>query len=161
MEPLHIVFGDSNNDISWWQMCARAVVVFAYGLALVRLSGPRIFGKWGALDLVVALVIGSNLSRTLTGNAPLIPTLAASTLLVVLHWLLSSIAVRSRWFSRVVEGKPVTLGQQGQVDEQALRRAGITLADLHEALRGCGLETPEGTRKIVLESSGNISVLKD
>jgi len=55
-------------------------VIFAFGLALVRLAGRRVFVRWAALDIVVAVVVGSNLSRALTGTAPLGGTLAASTL---------------------------------------------------------------------------------
>ena len=64
------VFG-AMGDVSWFQECARSVLIFAYGLALVRSAGRRIFGKWSALDIIVAFVIGSNLSRALTGGAPL------------------------------------------------------------------------------------------
>ena len=94
MGILEFVFG-STGHISWWQECVRAIAIFAYGLILVRLAGRRIFGRWAALDIVVAIIIGSNLSRALTGNAPFGGTLAACALLVALHWVLAQgVAVR-------------------------------------------------------------------
>ncbi len=59
------------------QECARAVVIFAFGLLLMRFSGRRIFAQWSALDIVVAFTAGSNLSRAITGPVPLFGTMAA------------------------------------------------------------------------------------
>lgn len=160
MEPLHQIFGDSSNDVGWAEQSARAMLVFVYGLALVRIAGRRLFGKFGALDLVVSIIIGSNLSRVLTGNAPVVATLTATTLFFALYWVLAWVAVRSRPFSRLVEGEPVVLGENGNLDERRMRAANISLVDVHEALRQGGVEDAGATRKIVLEPSGHISVLK-
>lgn len=161
MEQLHQIFGDSNNDLTAWQMSARTLVVFAYGLVLVRLAGRRIFGRWSALDIVVSVIIGSNLSRALTGNAPLGPVLISSTVLVAIHWVLAAALAYSRPLSRLIEGRPVPLGENGEIDWGRLKRRTISEADIHEALRQCGVPDEKGTRKIVLEPSGKISVLKD
>jgi uncharacterized membrane protein YcaP (DUF421 family) len=157
---LDAVFGTTPH-ITWAQECARAVVIFAYGLAIVRLVGRRVFGKWAALDIIVSVVVGSNLSRALTGSAELWGTLAATTLLMALHWILSHLAARFPTLSRVFEGRPVHLGEDGRVDGRALRRHAVSEADLGEALRGSGLEDPSDARRVVLEPSGKISVLKD
>ena len=73
------VFGITPH-ITWTQECARAVVIFVYGFAIVRFVGRRVFGKWAALDIIVSVIVGSNLSRALTGSAELWGTLAATTL---------------------------------------------------------------------------------
>ena len=86
MEWIRTIFG-AMLDLSWVQECARAVLVFAYGLVLVRIAGRRVFGKWSALDIIVSIIVGSNLSRAMTGGAPLWGTLAATTLLMGLHRL--------------------------------------------------------------------------
>lgn len=62
-----LLFG-SLGHVSWLQECARAAVIFAYGLVLVRVAGRRVFGKWAALDIIVSVIVGSNLSRALTGK---------------------------------------------------------------------------------------------
>jgi uncharacterized membrane protein YcaP (DUF421 family) len=126
----------------------------------VRLAGRRVFGKWAALDIIVSIVIGSNLSRALTGSAHLWGTLAATTLLMALHWILSHAAARSPWLSHLLEGRSIHLGRDGQMDERALARYAVSEADIQEALRSAGLEGTVGTRRIVLEPSGKISVLK-
>ncbi|TPG53649.1 DUF421 domain-containing protein [Roseomonas nepalensis] len=153
------LFGPT-GQVTWWQECARALVVFAYGLALVRIAGRRVFGKWSALDIIVSVIVGSNLSRALTGSAPLGGTLAATTLLMAVHWVLANVAARSAWFSGLVEGTPIELARDGRAKAPALLRESISHSDLQEALRQSGVEDVADTRLIVLEPSGKITVLK-
>jgi len=153
------IFGTA-HDITWWQECARAVVIFFYGLLLVRVSGRRVFGKWTALDIVVSLIVGSNLSRALTGSAPFVGTLIATALLMVLHWILAHAAARVRPLSVLLEGKAIELARSGRTDRSVLVHHGISEDDLNEALRQSGVETVAETRLIALEPSGKITVLK-
>ena len=157
---LDTLFGPTGN-VTWAQECARAAVIFFYGLVLVRVAGRRVFGQWTALDIIVAIVTGSTLSRALTGNADLFGTLAATTLLMGLHWSLSQASARWSVLSRLVEGGSVRLAKDGHVDDRILLRHAVSQAALEEALRRAGIETPAGARLIVLEPSGSISVLKE
>lgn len=153
------IFG-AKDHLSVGQECVRAVVVFLYGLALVRLAGRRAFGKWAALDIVVSIVVGSNLSRALTGGAPFLGTLAATFVLMLLHWLLAHAAARSQLVSKAVEGEPIELAREGAHDVKARKIQAVSLADVQEALRQQGLEQVQEARRVVLEPSGKINVIK-
>jgi uncharacterized membrane protein YcaP (DUF421 family) len=150
----------TTNHLDWTQECARAVVIFVYGLIAVRLAGRRTFAKWSALDLIVSIVAGSNLSRALTGQAPFWGTLAATTLLMALHWVLARLAARSARMSRLLEGRSIPLGQSGRLEQRALARHAVSEADLNEALRVSGLASASDARLVTLEPSGKISVLR-
>jgi uncharacterized membrane protein YcaP (DUF421 family) len=136
------------------------VLIFAYGLLLVRLAGKRLSGRWSALDIVVSIIVGSNLSRALTGNAPLWGTLATTTLLVALHWVLAHAVARWSRLSRILEGHGERIGEGGRVDEAARLRHAVSEKDLNEALREKGLHDVSKTRLITLEPSGKITVIK-
>lgn len=82
---LYDPIGREEDAFSRWQNSVRAVVAFVIGLVFVRLAGKRVFGKWGALEILLAVMIGSNLSRAITGGAPLAPALAATAVLVGPH----------------------------------------------------------------------------
>lgn len=153
------IFG-SEHDISLVQECARTVLIFFYGLLLLRLSGRRTFADWSAFDIILSIIIGSSLSRALTGSAPLLGTLAAAAVLTALHVLLGHLVAYSRTLSRVIEGGPIELGADGRIDHRARRRTMISDCDIREALRAHGLEHEEMTRRIVLEASGAISIIK-
>ena len=160
MDWLSQVFG-VEHMVSWSQECARAALIFVFGLLLVRVFGRRVFAKWAAIDIVVAIVVGSNLSRALTGSAPLWGTLAACVLLMLLHWLFARGAAVWPAFSSVIEGNPVELVTGGIVHAETMRANGVSPTDLDEAVRNASLDTPEKALKITLEPSGRITVVKN
>ena len=153
------IFGVTGHA-TWYQECARSVLIFSYGLVLMRIAGRRIFGKWSALDIIVSIVIGSNLSRALTGNADLRGTLAATTLMVALHWVIAHAVARSAMLSRMVEGSAVELARSGAAITRMFLRHAVSEADLNEALRQTGVQEVSGTKVITLEPSGKITVLR-
>ena len=153
------IFG-SGSDLTWYQEGARTLLIFAYGLLLVRIAGRRLFGKWSALDSIVSIMIGSNLSRALTGNAGLWGTLAATTFLVALHSVLAQAVARWPTASRIIEGRPIELVRSGAADAAMFNRHSISKADLNEALRQSGIQNVSDTKAVTLEPSGKITVLK-
>ena len=153
------IFG-SGHDLAWYQECARAALIFAYGLVLLRLAGRRMFGKWSALDIIVSIIIGSSLSRALTGSAPLWGTLAATALLVALHWVAARLVAAFPGVSRIIEGRSIELVRHGAPRHTLRQRYAISDADLNEALRQAGIEDLAAARVVTLEPSGKITVLK-
>lgn len=161
METLHTFIGAEGQDIGSLQMALRATLIFTLGLLIVRFAATRAFGKWSALDIILAVIIGSNLSRALTGSAPFIPTLVATVLLVVFHALLSMGAARWPWLSTLTKGASVKLVRDGKLDEAAMRRAGIGHGDLRMALRAAGHADLASVASASLERNGDISVIGD
>jgi len=158
LEPAWLFNIDSH--LSTAQESARAVLIFAYGLLMVRVAGRRAFARWSALDIVVSIIVGSNLSRALTGSAPLIGTVVATTVLMVLHWLLAQAAARSALLSRWLEGPAVSLAARGETDHGERIWHGVSQADMDEAVRQHGLAGMDQVERVTLEPSGTISVLK-
>lgn len=156
------VFGVQNH-LTFWQEAARAVLIFAYGLLLLRLSGRRTFAHWSALDIVISVIVGSALGRAMTGSAPLPGTMGAAAVLVALHVALSHLAARSRKVSYILEGEAVTLADHGHIDDRTRKTYMISKNDLEAALRQEGVDGEQGLQNVKavrLETSGKISVIK-
>jgi uncharacterized membrane protein YcaP (DUF421 family) len=156
------IFGGM-KDLTVGQECARAVMVFFYGLLMLRLSGRRTFAHMSAVDLIISIVVGSNLSRAMTGGIPFWGTLVSVAVLVALHLGLAYAVARNASLARFVEGGAVLLASNGTVCERARLGSKISIADLEEALREHGLDGMAElgkTRKLMLEPSGKISVIK-
>ena len=147
------------GDLLWWQMSIRAVLILIFGLLLIRLFGRRAFGRQNPLDIVVSIVVGSNLSRTLTGNSPFLPTLAGTAALVILFWLLELGTARWHSLGYLLKGEPVRLAHDHQIDRDAMKRWGVTDRDLEEAARSSGMSGLETVKHAVLERSGKISTI--
>lgn len=159
---MEAIFG-TLHDVSLAQECARAIFIFFYGLAVLRISGRRTFARWSALDIVVSIIVGSSLSRAMTGSAPFPGTVAAVAILVLLHLSLAYAVSRSPALSRVIEGKPIVLAEDGIIDRRILHRNLVSLPDLDEALRErglAGLTEIERTQKVELEPSGKIMIVR-
>jgi uncharacterized membrane protein YcaP (DUF421 family) len=162
MDFLTALFGVKDH-VSLAQECARAVLIFFYGLILLRISGRRTFGHWSALDIVVSIIVGSALGRALTGNAPLPGTMAAAAVMVGLHVLIAYAVARFHGLARFVEGRPIVLVDHGRIDGDARKGAMISESDLNEALRLEGIDGEANlaqVKRMVLEPSGKISIIR-
>lgn len=160
IDALHELIGPNGQDPNPVQMCLRAMIILVLGLAIVRIAGKRMFGEWGAIDIVIMILIGSNLSRALTGTAPFVPTIVATTLLVTLHLVLTHAIVRFPRLGPWLKGRPRQLMRGGSWDPKAVRRSGLGEHDLQEALRAKGLGSAEKAEEAWLERDGSISVIK-
>jgi len=148
------------NHIVWWQMSVRAVIIFIYGVTMMRVAGRRAFGRAAPLDIIVSVLIGSNLSRALTGNAPLLPTLAATTALVFVYWLVLYTAYLSRFASWLVKGRSTLLIGGGRIDWKSMKQEGLTEGDLAEAMRASGVKHVEDVEAAYRERNGSISIIR-
>ena len=154
------IIGSDADTILWWQMVVRGLLIFFYGLILIRLAPVRAFGGMGAFDVVLAVILGSILSRTLTANAPFLPSLAAAATLVLLHCALAKWSAHSRRIGFLVKGEPVRLIVDGAIDERAMHRVALGPGDLHLALRANGMSDFSEVEAAYLERNGNITFIR-
>lgn len=153
------VIGPDDGSASTAQLCARAAVLLPFGILCMRVAGRRTFSNLTPLDIFVAIVVGSNISRAMTGKAPFLPALAATLILVALHRLLAMATVHSNLLSRFVKGKPVVLVRDGVIDRRALTASHMSEDDLLEAIR---MEQESGVHRVALatfERGGKVSVV--
>jgi uncharacterized membrane protein YcaP (DUF421 family) len=159
MEILRTLIGPDTGAASIGQLCIRAVLLFLFGVVCIRIAGRRTFSQITPLDIIVAIIIGSNISRAMTGKAPFLGGMAATLVVVVLHRLLAMATLRWGVLTHLFKGAPVTLVRDGVVDENALRKHAISPADLAEGLRMEQIERADGVRLATLEAGGKISVV--
>ena len=151
----------SPEDLTLVNMTARAVIVFATGIVLLRLGARRGLGRNAGFDILLGVVLGSVLSRAINGHAAFFPTLGASAVLVGMHELLSFLASRIHWVSQGLKGGTPTIIRDGVVDRAALRRCQISAHDLEENLRLKGNVTNSAeVAEARLERNGEISVVR-
>jgi uncharacterized membrane protein YcaP (DUF421 family) len=139
----------------------RTAIMFVVALAFLRLSSRRTLGRHSAFDWVMAVILGSVLSRPINGDAPLLPTIGAGALLLVLHWLFGATAVRWPWFDRMVHGQPLVLIRDGHLEEASMRRHHLTREDVLEDVRhAIQSEDLEQLKSGFLDRNGGISVVR-
>ena len=157
---LEVLGGDYPPDeLKVHQIAARAVVVFLVGLAIVRIGKSRLIGRVTALDVLLGFMLGSLLSRGITGHSSLSGTAVASATIVVLHWLLTAIACRSHTFGTLIKGHCNLLVVDGEAKPEAMLHSHISRHDLQESLHNKGLETLDQVHLAFKERNGEISVI--
>ncbi len=152
--------GRDAGEIGPGQMALRAILIYAFTLAIVRLGSKRFLGKATAFDVILGIMIGSVMSRGINGSASLVSTLAGGTMLVALHGAFAALAYRTSWFGVYVKGNPVLLVEDGEVLTEGMREAHLSDRDLAEALRLSGMHPdPSRVKQAHLERNGSISVI--
>lgn len=159
MDKLYALIGPEAGSATWWQLSFRAAILFAVGILYLRIAGRRTFSHATPLDIIVAIIIGSNLSRAMTGRAPFVPALAATLTLAVLHRLFAYATLRWSLLANWIKSRPAVLVEDGRVDERALAAHGLSREDLLEGLRMEQVEDPAQVRLATLEGNGRISVV--
>lgn len=138
----------------------RAFIIFIVAIIMIRIGDKRFMGRNTALDVMLGFVFGSVIGRAITGNSPFFPTLAASLVLVVMHWILSAIAFRSDWFGTVVKGSSREIVRDGEILWDAMKKSHISENDLKETMRNNGNQPDVSQIKTAsLERNGDISII--
>jgi uncharacterized membrane protein YcaP (DUF421 family) len=139
----------------------RTLIMFIVALVFLRLSSRRFLGRHSALDWVLAVILGSVLSRAINGDAPLLTTIAAGLVLVALNWLFGAGAVRWRWLDRLIHGRPIVLVEDGQLKEAAMRRHHFTVDDVLEDVRNAiQSDRLDDVQLALLERNGRLTVVR-
>jgi uncharacterized membrane protein YcaP (DUF421 family) len=155
-----LALGRDAEDVGAVQMALRTVVIYAFTLAIVHLGSTRFLGRATAFDAVVAIMLGSVMSRAINGSAPFFPTLLGGVALVGMHALFAALAFHTSWFGFFAKGKPILLVKDGNVQQEGMRQGSVSIRDLEETLRLQG--KPPDLSKIqlaYLERNGRISVV--
>jgi uncharacterized membrane protein YcaP (DUF421 family) len=146
---------------SWWELPARAAVIYVALLAMVRLSGRRTVGQFTPFDLLVVMLLSESVSTGLSGGEESVTggLLAAGTL-VVLNVAIAFATSRSARMQGLVEGRAVLVGRNGEIFRDILKQHRIPLCDVEQALREADCGQPD-MKYAFLEADGKISILKE
>ena len=153
------------TDILALDVLLRGGLLAAIGLAwvvvCVRLIGLRAFSKMTSFDFVTTIAIGSLLAGCVqaTGWAALLQALTAISALLGIQYLVSRARSRRNGFAGVIDNRPDLLMRDGVFRDAALRRTRTTRSDVMAKLREANVLHLGDVRAVVLEATGDISVL--
>lgn len=159
---VHEIYGGDypEEPLELYQVAARAVTVYLLGLAIIRLGKSRIIAGATALDVILGFILGSILSRGITGNASISGTLVAASSIVALHWVFTNIAFYSHWFGKLIKGNTRLLVQDGKLNHENMRRSHVSEHDLLEHCRLQGVKDLEEVQEAHKERNGEISIIR-
>lgn len=137
-----------------------AVCVYVVLIAYTRLAGLRTFSKMSAFDFAMTVAIGSIVAGSILFDGPSVFR-AVAALTVVFGIQIGVAALRQRvgWVENLVDNDPILLMTQDGMIEENLRRTHVTESDVWAKLREANVIRLAEVRAVVLEATGDISVL--
>lgn len=146
---------------SWEQLTAvavSAVLAYAAVIAMTRLAGVRSLAKMSSFDFAATVAVGSTLSATLLGTSPLAAGVLGLALLFGLQYVVAVLRRGDR-LRGAVDNSPVLLMAGPEVLDDNLRHVRLDEAELYSQLRLRGVQSRAQVRAVVMETTGDVSVL--
>jgi uncharacterized membrane protein YcaP (DUF421 family) len=150
---------------SGWQGPLRVLVTgllsYVALVVLLRVSGKRTLAKMNAFDLIVTVALGSSFATVLLSDrVALAEGLTAFAVLIAMQFAVAWASARSERIERVIKSQPTVLVWRGRLLPEALREQRVTARELHAACREAGASSLDEVHAVVLETAGELSVLR-
>ncbi|NNK16690.1 MAG: DUF421 domain-containing protein [Sulfitobacter sp.] len=142
------------------EILMRAALVIAAIILLTRIHGLRSFSKMSGFDFAITVSVGSVLAGVITTlSTPLWHFVAALIALFIVQIILSQ--GRARWdvVGSAIDNAPLLVMENGEPIVENLTKGGMTLDDLWAKLREANAFDLSQVRAVILESTGDVSVL--
>ena len=138
----------------------RPIVVYAFLVISLRLSGKRELVQLNPFDLVVLLTLSNTVQNAIIGeDNTVLGGIIAATSLLFTNYLVVRFLYDHRKLDQLVEGRADVLIEEGKVRPQHLKKELITLAQLEAAARKQGFDSLAEVNQCVLEPGGTLTFL--
>ncbi|GAB2966631.1 DUF421 domain-containing protein [Hymenobacter coalescens] len=140
------------------EIAARCLVTYLLTLAALRVTGRRGVRQLSIFELSIILALGSAAGDAMFyDDVPLLHVAVVFGMVSGLYLLFNRLTERYPKFSDWLEGKPVLLIEEGQVQMENFRRQNLTQKELFGELRQLQVEHLGQVRRAYIEATGNIS----
>ena len=146
-----------------WEQAALVVAssigILAAVIVVVRLSGLRSFSKMSSFDFAITIATGSIIATTAATSSSLANGALALAVLYLCQWAIAQVRRRTSFGSTVFDNQPLLLMVDGAMIDENLTHARVTRDDVRAKLREANVLRLEDVRAVVLETTGDVTVL--
>lgn len=142
-----------------WETIIGGLLIFLVIILVTRIVGLRSFAKFTAYDFAFTVAIGSIISSTLTSSTSIVHGSLAIATLLLLTFVFSFLQKSLPKFSSIISNKPLLLMDGNKILYENLTYARIEKTQLIAKLREANVFDFNQVSAVVLESTGDISVL--
>lgn len=138
----------------------RTVILYFIVICVVRLMGKRQIGELQPSELVITLLLSEIIAMPMEDNdIPLISTVIPVMLLVTLEIITSAISMKSLKFRFLVQGHPIIIIRDGELQQKEMKKLRLTIDDILEALRQKDIFDISLVAYAIIETNGRMSVM--
>ncbi|WP_210242910.1 DUF421 domain-containing protein [Pararhizobium mangrovi] len=138
-----------------------SILSIGWVVAIVRLIGLRSFSKMTAFDFVTTLATGSLLATATTSSSwhAFVQAVVAIGAILTIQMALAFMRRSSANAKATMENAPLLLMRDGRFIDGAMASSRVAEADVFAKLREANVLELASVRAVVLETTGDISVL--
>jgi uncharacterized membrane protein YcaP (DUF421 family) len=137
----------------------RPIVVYLCLVVFLRLFGKRELAQLNPFDLVVLLSLSNTVQNAMIGEDNSVSGgIVGAFSLLTINWALAWVLYRAPKATVLLAGKAATLIQDGEVDQEELKKQSLTHEDLISVLNKNGFNDPADVQACVLEPNGTFYV---
>ena len=137
-----------------------AVGIMFLVVLVARLAGLRTFAKMSAFDFASTVAVGSIMaSAILSTDVSLLRAAIGIATVVGIQLIVGKFKFKSDAFEDLMENDPVFLMIDGEILDENLKATGVTRADLIAKLREANVIQISEVKAVVMETTGDVSVL--
>ncbi|HWH18099.1 MAG TPA: YetF domain-containing protein [Allosphingosinicella sp.] len=136
-------------------------IAVLWTVLLVRIVGLRAFSKMTAFDFVTTIATGSLIAQagTRSDGTEFLQALAAIAGVFLIQWILAKARQKSDGIQKLIKNTPVLLMEDGKFLEDAMSASRVSRSSILEKIRAANAPRLSAVRAVVLETTGNISIL--
>ena len=139
----------------------RSLILYILVIFSVRLMGKRQLGELQPSELVITILISNIATLPLEdADIPLLLGVTPILALVCFEVIISWINLVFPKFRKMISGSPKIIIRNGKTDPQTLRELRFSVDDLMMSLREKEVFDIEDVQFAIVETTGNISVMK-
>ena len=139
----------------------RAVLLYLFILFILRMTGKRQIADLQPFDLIITMAIADLAATAISDtDIPLLYSVVPILALYLVQQTMAFLSLRSRKFRTFVCGSPLLLVREGVLQENIMREANYTVADLCDHLRAKDVFDLRSVQYAILETNGTLSVLE-
>ena len=139
----------------------RTVFFYFFVTLAYRIMGKREVGQLGVIDLIVSILIAELVAISIENTEDsMILTIVPIVSLVILEVVFGYIAVKSRKFRTLFDGKPSLIICNGKINYHEMIKQRYTLDDLLISLRQKEISDIDMVEYAFLEPNGKLSIFK-
>ncbi|WP_332628879.1 DUF421 domain-containing protein [Halalkalibacter flavus] len=139
----------------------RSVITFFTLLVYARLIGKQQIGNLTMFDYINGITIGSIAGTMATDtSSKMLNHWLALTIFIVFTLLLQITDIKNRYLSKVIDGEPVTVIEDGKILENNLMKSRLTKDELMVQLRSKNIFDLTEVEIALLEPDGTLSTLR-
>ena len=153
-----LLFGD---NLSMSIMLIRSLIIYICVLIVIRLMGKRQIGEMQPFEFVITLIIADLACIPMAElSVPLGHGLVPILSLLIVHFLICVLSRKFMFARYLLTGRPAIVISPKGINYKELKSLNMTLDDLMELVRGCSVFNLSEISYAILETNGNMCVIK-